>query len=176
MAIDGRSKGRVRFELGKDGKNDLPFIVGVLANLSGHRRQRRPFLEWKFQPIRNGRVDRLMGEIGPRLELSVANRLPVDQRGDRPVEGSESELRVELEFAELKDFEPIRIASQIDPLRELMTSRRSLVALYEQLGMGGEHEVVIKDVLTEIQRDERASAGGDQVDSAALQDEGEDDE
>ena len=57
-------------------KKELPFIVGIMADLSGHRAEQPPKLkDRKFVEIDRDNYDDVMEAIGPRLALRVGNRV-----------------------------------------------------------------------------------------------------
>src|SRR5882757_4888926 len=98
-------------------KRDLPFVVGVLADLSGMPEKALPAIaKRKFVAIDRDNVNDVMKKIGPRLAFKVPNRLNED----------DTKLNVELNFESMDDFQPARIAHQITPLRKLLELRNSL--------------------------------------------------
>ena len=72
-------------------KRDLPFVVGVLADLSGMpEKALPPIAKRKFVAIDRDNVNDVMKKIGPRLAFKVPNRLNED----------DTKLNVELRFRE----------------------------------------------------------------------------
>ena len=105
-------------------KRDLPFVVGVLADLSGMpEKALPPIAKRKFVVIDRDNVNDVMKKIGPRLAFRVPNRLSED----------DTKLNVELRFESMDDFQPARIAQQITPLRKLLDLRNSLANLRASL-------------------------------------------
>jgi type VI secretion system protein ImpB len=105
-------------------KRDLPFVVGVLADLSGMpNKALPPISKRKFVAIDRDNVNDVMKKIGPRLAFKVPNRLNED----------DTKLNVELNFESMDDFQPARIAQQITPLRKLLELRNSLANLRSSL-------------------------------------------
>ena len=105
-------------------KRDLPFVVGVLADLSGMPNKPLPaIMKRKFVEIDRDNVNEVMKKIGPRLAFKVPNRLNED----------DTKLNVELNFESMDDFQPARIASQVTPLRKLLELRNSLANLRSSL-------------------------------------------
>jgi type VI secretion system protein ImpB len=105
-------------------KKDLPFVVGVLADLSGMpEKPLPPIAKRKFVAIDRDNVNDVMKKIGPRLAFKVSNRLSED----------DTKLNVELRFESMDDFEPARIAEQITPLRKLLELRNSLANIRSSL-------------------------------------------
>ena len=104
-------------------KRDLPFVVGVLADLSGMpNKPLPPIAKRKFVAIDRDNVNDVMKKIGPRLAFKVPNRLNED----------DTKLNVELNFESMDDFQPARIAQQVTPLRKLLELRTSLANLRSQ--------------------------------------------
>jgi len=105
-------------------KRDLPFVVGVLADLSGMpSKPLPPIAKRKFVAIDRDNVNDVMKKIGPRLAFKVPNRLSED----------DTKINVELNFESMDDFQPARIAQQITPLRKLLELRTSLANLRSSL-------------------------------------------
>jgi type VI secretion system protein ImpB len=96
---------------------ELPFVVGVLADLSGKPDDPLPRLrDRKFVEIDRDNFNDVMKGTKPRLAFKVDNKLTND----------DSKLGVELRFTNMDDFEPERVANQIDPLKKLLEVRRQL--------------------------------------------------
>jgi len=105
-------------------KRDLPFVVGVLADLSGMpEKPLPPIAKRKFVSIDRDNVNDVMKKIGPRLAFKVPNRLNED----------DTKLNVELRFESMDDFQPAKIAQQVTPLRKLLELRNSLANLRSSL-------------------------------------------
>ncbi|MEO7652410.1 MAG: type VI secretion system contractile sheath small subunit [Bryobacteraceae bacterium] len=120
-------------------KRELPFVVGVLADLSGNPDKPLPAIkDRKFVDIDRDNVDQVMAKIEPRLTFKVENRLSED----------DTMIPVELRFRKMDDFAPAAVAEQITPLRKLMERRRSLANLRSSL-MGNEKlDSILQDALT----------------------------
>ena len=122
-------------------KRDLPFVVGVLADLSGMpEKPLPPIAKRKFALIDRDNVNDVMKKIGPRLAFKVPNRLSED----------DTKLNVELRFESMDDFQPAKIASQITPLRKLLDLRNSLSNLRSSL-IGNEK---LENLLQEMVQDQ----------------------
>jgi len=105
-------------------KRDLPFVVGVLADLSGMPEKPLPAIsKRKFVSIDRDNVNDVMKKIGPRLAFKVPNRLNED----------DTKLNVELRFESMDDFQPAKVVQQITPLRKLLELRNSLANLRSSL-------------------------------------------
>src|ERR1039458_3361103 len=92
-------------------KREIPFVVGVLSDLSGQPENPLPPLKTrKFINVDKDTLDSVLEQINPRLAFNVNNRLSED----------DSLLGVELRFKSMADFEPGAVAKQIVPLRRLL--------------------------------------------------------
>lgn len=138
-------------------KREIPFVVGVMADLSGHRENPLPPLrDRKFVKIDKDNFDAVMAQIHPRLAFKVNNRLSED----------DTRLGVELRFQALADFEPTAIAKQIAPLKKLLEVRRALHNLRSSLIGNDRLELRIQKMLNdpnELQRIAAESGGSTQV-------------
>jgi len=106
-------------------RKELPLVVGVLADLSGHSAQPLPAMrERKFVEIDRDNFNAVMAAIGPRLALRVPNRL--DPAGN-------TQLNAELRFRQPDDFGPLRVIEQVEPLRKLFEARGRLSDLLSKM-------------------------------------------
>jgi type VI secretion system protein ImpB len=132
-------------------KRDLPFVVGVLADLSGMpEKALPPVAKRKFVSIDRDNVNDVMKKIGPRLAFKVPNRLNED----------DTKLNVELRFESMDDFLPARVAEQITPLRKLLELRNSLANLRSSLIGNEKLEKLLQEV---IQNQELLSRAGSEA-------------
>jgi type VI secretion system protein ImpB len=117
-------------------KKEIPFVVGVMSDLSGQPETPLPALKnRKFVNIDKDNFDEVLGKINPRLKFKVENRLSED----------DSRLGVELRFKSMADFEPAAVANQIPPLRKLLEARNALNNL--RSSMNDKLELIIQDVI-----------------------------
>lgn len=101
-------------------QKELPFVVGVVADLSGNPAQPLPKpRDRKFVEIDRDNFDDILKSTRPRAAFKVENTLQDDG----------SELSVELEFGKLDDFSPEAVARQVKPLDDLLEVRTRLRAL-----------------------------------------------
>jgi type VI secretion system protein ImpB len=99
---------------------ELPFVVGVLADLSGKPDEPLPLLrDRKFVDIDRDNFNEVLRGAKPRLTFRVDNKLTDD----------ETKLGIELRFTNMDDFEPERVVQQVEPLRKLLEIRRELKGL-----------------------------------------------
>ncbi|MGJ7503270.1 MULTISPECIES: type VI secretion system contractile sheath small subunit [unclassified Variovorax] len=136
-------------------KKELPLVVGLLADLSGQPAQPLPKLkERRFVEIDRDNFDEVLGNITPRLDLSV----PDTMKG-------EGNLKIELSFKEFSDFHPEAIVDQVPRLAKLLEARQQLRDLLAKLDGNDELDDLLERVLlnTEdlktVQSQARAEAG-----------------
>jgi type VI secretion system protein ImpB len=99
---------------------ELPFVVGVLADLSGKPDAPLPRVkDRKFVEIDRDNFNAVLRGMQPRLAFRVDNKLTDD----------DTKLGLELRFNSLDDFEPEAVVNQVEPLRKLIETRRQLAAL-----------------------------------------------
>jgi type VI secretion system protein ImpB len=96
---------------------EIPFVMGVMADLSGNPKDKLPKLkDRKFVDIDRDNFDEVLKSMKPRLALRVENTLKDDG----------SEMAVELNFGKLADFAPDSIVRQVEPLNKLQDVRNQL--------------------------------------------------
>jgi len=99
---------------------ELPFVMGVLADLSGKPDTPLPRLrDRKFVEIDRDNFNDVLKGMKPHLAFRVDNKLTDD----------DTKLGVELRFQNLDDFSPERVAEQVEPLKKLMEVRQQLKGL-----------------------------------------------
>lgn len=124
-------------------KVELPFVVGVLADLSGQPKEAlKPLKERKFTPIDRDNFNDVLEKATPRLALKVPDRLT----------GQEQMLSVELNFKHIDDFEPARVAEQVGPLNELLQMRQKLNQLLSKMEGNDKLEKLLTDVLQNTEK------------------------
>jgi type VI secretion system protein ImpB len=98
---------------------ELPFVVGVLGDFTGQPQQPLPKLkERRFVEVTPDNFDSVLESMSPHLAYSVENKLSNDPNA--------GQLKVDLKFKSLEDFEPEQVARQVKPLRELLDLRTRL--------------------------------------------------
>jgi len=124
-------------------KVELPFVVGVMADLSGQPKEAlKPIKDRNFVNIDRDNFNDVLGRSSPRLALKVQNRLTDEN----------SQLAVELNFNSIDDFEPARVASQVAPLRELLDMRQRLTQLLSKMEGNDKLEQLLGDVLSNTEK------------------------
>ncbi len=97
-------------------KIELPFVIGVMADLSGKPAKPLPNVDRReFLEIDVDNFDSRMKAMKPRVAFPVPNTLT-----------GEGQLPIELTFETLADFSPAAIARKIEPLRKFLEARTEL--------------------------------------------------
>src|ERR1035438_6637630 len=105
-------------------KREIPFVVGVMADLSAQTEKALGTLkDRKFTEIDRDKFDQILAKQEPRLAFQVDNTLT-------PAGGK---LGVDLRFKKLADFEPQNVARQVEPLKQLLELRTKLANLRSSL-------------------------------------------
>jgi type VI secretion system protein ImpB len=105
-------------------QKEIPFVVGVLADLSGRPSEPLPRLrDRKFTEVDRDNFDDVLKSMKPRVAMYVENTL----------KGDGSEMAVELNFQKLTDFRPESVVKQVEPLRQLQQARNQLKDLLGRL-------------------------------------------
>ncbi|OQW96021.1 MAG: type VI secretion system-associated protein [Beggiatoa sp. IS2] len=118
---------------------ELPFVVGVLSDLSGQPENPLPPLkERRFVEIDRDNFNEVMASITPRLALRVDNRLTAE----------DSKLNVLLNFKSLDDFHPSNILKQVEPLRKLFEVRQRLNDLLVKLDGNDDLDKLLQSIIT----------------------------
>ena len=93
---------------GAQKKVDLPFVIGVMADLSGNPTEALPDVaSRKFLEVDIENFDKRLKAAKPRVAINVPNTLT-----------GEGQLAVEITFESMDDFSPTRIAEKVEPLRK----------------------------------------------------------
>jgi len=104
---------------GSEKKIQLPFVMGVLSDLSGKPAEPlAPVSERKFLEIDVDNFDSRLKAMAPRVAFQVPNT--------RTGEGN---VNVELTFESLEDFSPAAVAKKVDALNKLLEARKQLANL-----------------------------------------------
>ncbi|QFZ85867.1 type VI secretion system contractile sheath small subunit [Variovorax paradoxus] len=120
---------------GSEKKIELPFVMGVLSDLSGKPTQALPPVsERKFLDIDIDNFDERMKAIQPRVAFAVPNTLT-----------GEGQLMVDITFESIEDFSPAAVARKVEPLSKLLEARTQLANLQTYMdGKAGAENLVNK--------------------------------
>jgi len=117
---------------------ELPFVGGILSDLSGMRTTELPPLkERKFVEIDRDNFNDVMNSITPHLEFTVENKLT--KEGGR--------FKVSLDFKEIDAFHPSSLIHQVEPLRKMFEARQRLLDLFVKLDGNDELETLLQAII-----------------------------
>ena len=118
-------------------KRELPFIMGVMADLSGKPEEALPSLgDRKFVEIDNENFDDVLKSNKPRVAFQVDNTLT-----------GEGKMNVDVTFESMSDFSPDKIAQKVEPLRKLLEARTQLSNLASYMDGKDDAETVLQGLL-----------------------------
>jgi len=119
---------------------ELPFVMGVLGDFTGQPTEAMARLkDRKFVEVNPDNFDSVLAGMKPHLAYSVENKL-----SDDPNAG---QLKVDLNFKSLQDFEPEQVACQVRPLRELLELRTKLSDLRGSLQGNDKLDELLQDAI-----------------------------
>jgi type VI secretion system protein ImpB len=120
---------------GAQKKVQLPFVMGVMADLSGKPVDPlAPVADRKFLEIDVDNFDNRLKAIKPRVAFRVPNTLT-----------GEGDLSVDLTFESMEEFSPAVVARKVDALNRLLQARQQLSNLMTYMdGKTGAEELIAK--------------------------------
>jgi len=120
---------------GAEKKVQLPFVMGVFADLAGKSEAPQPAIaDRKFLEIDVDNFDDRMKALAPRAAFTVPNTLT-----------GEGNMAVDITFESMSDFSPAAIAAKVGPLKELLDARTELSNLMTYMdGKSGAENLVAK--------------------------------
>lgn len=131
---------------------EIPFVVGVLGDLSGQPEEPLPRLkDRKFVNVDLDNFDDVLAGVAPRAVFRVPNKLS-DEGG---------EFAVDLKFKSIDDFRPEAVVDQVEPLRKLLEARSKLADLRNKLAGNEKLEDLLTDVLNNTEQLKQLDTSGD---------------
>ncbi|MGE0745673.1 MAG: type VI secretion system contractile sheath small subunit [Rhodospirillales bacterium] len=131
----------IRYDVETEGgvvEKELPFVVGVLADLTGDpTKPLEPLANRKFIQIDRDNFNDVMTRLAPGLSMRVENTLQKDG----------TEMAVNLKFNSIEDFEPAQVVNQVEPLRQLKETRDKLRDLMSKADRSQDLESLLERVL-----------------------------
>lgn len=120
---------------GAQKKVQIPFVMGVLADLTGDAKDPLPGVEErKFVNIDVDNFDERMKSMKPRVAISVPNTLT-----------GEGSMQVDITFESMDDFSPAAVARKVDSLNKLLEARTQLSNLITYMdGKAGAEDLIAK--------------------------------
>src|SRR6476619_7175729 len=120
---------------GAEKKGELPFVMGVMADLSGKPAEALPAVgDRKFLEIDVDNFDERLKSMKPRAAFQVPNSLT-----------GEGNISVDITFESMDDFSPAAVARKVDALNKLLQARTQLSNLITYMdGKSGAEELIQK--------------------------------
>ncbi len=120
---------------GAEKKVQLPFVLGVMSDLSGKPSTPLPGLaDRKFLSIDMDNFEDRLKAIKPRVAYQVPNTLT-----------GEGNLSVDITFDSMEDFSPAAVARKVEGLNKLLEARTELANLLTYMdGKSGAEELMTK--------------------------------
>ena len=120
---------------GAEKKIQLPFVMGVMADLSGKPEEALPGVEdRKALEIDVDNFDERLKSMKPRVAFQVPNTLT-----------GEGNLNVDITFDSMEDFSPAAVARKVGALNKLLEARTQLSNLLTYMdGKGGAEKLIAK--------------------------------
>jgi len=120
---------------GAQKKVQLPFVMGVMSDLSGNPKEPLPAVaDRKFLEISVDNFDERMKAMKPRAAFQVPNTLT-----------GQGNFSVDITFESMDDFSPAAIARKVGPLKELLDARQQLTNLVTYMdGKTGAEDLISK--------------------------------
>jgi type VI secretion system protein ImpB len=122
---------------GAEKKIQVPFVMGVMADLSGKSKQPQPPVDQrKMLEIDVDNFDERLKAMKPRVAFQVPNTLT-----------GEGNLNVEMTFESMDDFSPAAIARKVDALNKLLQARTQLENLVTYMdGKSGAEKLIAEAI------------------------------
>ena len=122
---------------GAEKKVQLPFVMGVLSDLSGKPAEPLPAMaDRKFTDVDVDNFDSFLKSQKPRVAFQVPNTLT-----------GEGNINLDITFESMDDFSPAAIARKVDALNKLLEARTQLANLLTYMDGKTGAENLIEKVL-----------------------------
>jgi len=120
---------------GSEKKVQLPFVMGVMADLSGKPAEALPAVaDRKYLEIDVDNFDERLKSMKPRVAFQVPNTLT-----------GEGNLNVDITFESMEDFSPAAVARKVESLSKLLETRTQLANLLTYMdGKSGAEDLIGK--------------------------------
>jgi type VI secretion system protein ImpB len=124
---------------------ELPFVMGVLGDFTGQPAEALPRLrDRRFVEVTPDNFDEVLESMKPHLAYSVENKLSEDENA--------GQLKVDLNFKSLDDFNPENVARQVKPLRDLLDLRTKMNDLKGTLQTNEKLSDVLLDAVSNTEK------------------------
>lgn len=120
---------------GAEKKVNLPFIMGVMSDLSGNPAEPLEKVEDRnFLEIDTDNFNDRLKSTKPRVAFMVPNVIT-----------GEGQIAVDMTFENMDDFSPAKVAEKVDGLKQLLEAREQLANLLSYMdGKAGAEELLSK--------------------------------
>lgn len=137
----------IKYEVETEGgivQKELPFVVGALGDYAGNNpgEALKPLKERKFVNIDQDNFDDVMAKQKPGLSYRVANEL----------EGGDTDMKIDLQFQSMADFEPEQVIEQIPALKAIKAKRDELRDLLSKADNSDKLEALLEEVLQDAEK------------------------
>jgi len=116
---------------------EMPFVIRIVGGYSGDRTDREDADQRRFHNIDKDNFNNVLAEIAPRLTMKVDNK----------IEDTDSQIEVDLNFKNMKDFTPDAVVESVEPLRKLANTRQQLMTLLGKADRSKDLERLLKEIL-----------------------------
>lgn len=148
---------------------ELPFVMGIIADLSGDRDPDKPlkvFKDRKFTEVDRDNLMDIMADIKPRVTFEADDML-----SPPAADGTHPKINVLLQFSKMDDFDPVSVLNQVPSTAAVYKSR---TLLHDLMSKVDGNDVLVK-LLAQILSDPKAmgdvqkavAAGKAELDKAA---------
>ena len=120
-------------------KKEIPFVVGVLSELSGDNAPTNKLKERKFVQIDRDNFNDVLASLGPALKFEAPNKLGGQAQG----------IKVDLQFKSMDDFRPEQIVAHVPELQALFEARQRLNDLLAKLEGNDELNKALVDLIVD---------------------------
>jgi type VI secretion system protein ImpB len=125
---------------------ELPFVMGILGDFSGQPEQPLPRLaERKFVEVTPDNFDQVLDKMSPRVAFSVDNKLSPDA----------GQLKVDLTFHSLSDFDPEQVVRNVAPLKKLLDLRTNLSDLRGSLQGNARLDDMLHEIVNSTEKKQK---------------------
>lgn len=123
-------------------KKELPFVIGILANLSGMSEEKLPKLKDRnFVFVDSDNLEEVFASANPRIKFDVKDVINA---------GSSGTLNIDLKMKSLDDFSPINIIKAVPELFDIYQEKVMMKDLLGKL----EGNELLRDILKLIAEDD----------------------
>lgn len=137
---------RITYDLDLEGtleKRELPFVIGVIADLQGNKRNNNNYQRNKFVELTQDNFARVMQSIKPELSIKVKNLLSNYKiENDLVIDN----FILNLSFTSMESFKPDLII-QIPEFQKVLQDRKHLVDLISKIESNRDFKEEITDIL-----------------------------